>query len=163
MESPSKLSSGWKFLLAILLCEGVGITSGILAGAGNNMWFQTLEKPSWNPPAYLFGPVWTILYLLMGISLGLIWTNKSPEISKREPYALFAIQLFLNFWWSILFFLFHSPALALANIVLLVLFITLTIFSFSSFSRIASWFLVPYLAWVCFASYLNYTIWILNS
>jgi translocator protein len=162
LESTSKLSSAWKFFLAILLCEGVGITSGLLASASNNMWFESLVKPSWNPPAYLFGPVWTTLYLLMGISLGLIWTNKSPEKSKRKAYFLFAVQLFLNFWWSILFFLFHSTELALVDIVLMVVLITLTIFSFSSFSRTASWLLVPYLAWVCFASYLNCTIWILN-
>ncbi len=162
MASTTKLSSTWKFIIAILLCEIVGISSGFLASASNNVWFDSLTKPSWNPPAYLFAPVWTTLYLLMGISLGLIWTNKSPEKNKGKAYFLFAVQLFLNFWWSILFFLFHSTELALVDIVLMVVLITMTIFSFSTFSRTASWLLVPYLAWVCFASYLNYTIWILN-
>ena len=73
MESTQKLSSTWKFIIAIILCEGVGISSGLLASANNNLWFDTLSKPTWNPPAYLFAPVWTTLYLLMGISLALVW------------------------------------------------------------------------------------------
>jgi tryptophan-rich sensory protein len=162
MESSSKLSSTWKFIIAILLCEAVGISSGLLASASKNSWFDTLQKPAWNPPAYLFGPVWTTLYFLMGISLALIWTNKAPEIDKRKAYTLFALQLFLNFWWSILFFNFHSPALALVDIILMVITIILTIVSFSFFSRTASWLLVPYIAWVSFATLLNFTIWNLN-
>ena len=98
----------------------------------------------------------------MGISLGLIWTNKSPEKNKGKAYFLFAVQLFLNFWWSILFFLFHSPALALADIILMIILIILTIFSFSKFSKTASWLLVPYLSWVCFAALLNFSMWDLN-
>lgn len=163
MASTSKLSSTWKFIISILLCEIVGISSGFLASASNNVWFDSLTKPSWNPPSYLFAPVWTTLYLLMGISLALIWTNKSPEFNKRKAYTLFAIQLFLNFWWSILFFNFHSPALALVDIILMVIIIILTIFSFSTFSRTASWLLVPYISWVCFAAFLNFTIWSLNN
>jgi benzodiazapine receptor len=110
MKTINKLSSTWKFVIAILLCESIGITSGLLASASNNQWFDTLSKPTWNPPAYLFGPVWTTLYLLMGISLGIIWCNKATELHKRNAYYLFATQLFLNFWWSIFFFHFHSPA-----------------------------------------------------
>lgn len=157
-----KLSSTWKFILAILLCEGVGITSGFLASANDNLWFDTLNKPTWNPPGYLFGPVWTTLYLLMGIALGIIWNNKSTERNKRQAYSLFAIQLFLNFWWSILFFHFQSPALAFVDILLLLIVIILTLFSFSAFSKLASWLLVPYLAWVSFAAILNFYIWNLN-
>lgn len=85
MEATNKLSSSWKFIIAILLCESIGILSGFLASANNNDWFNTLHKPAWNPPAYLFGPVWTTLYLLMGIALGIIWTTKSAEQSKRTP------------------------------------------------------------------------------
>lgn len=162
MESRNTLSATWKFIIAILLCEIVGITSGLLASANKNEWFDNLIKPTWNPPGYLFAPVWTTLYLLMGISLALIWKNKASESSKRNAYVLFAIQLFLNFWWSIFFFQFHSPALALVDIVLMVITILLTIFSFSSFSKLASWLLVPYISWVSFATILNFSIWYLN-
>lgn len=162
MESTQKLSSVWKYIIAIIVCEGVGITSGLLASANNNMWFDSLTKPTWNPPGYLFGPVWTTLYLLMGISLGIVWNNKTTEINKRKAYLLFIVQLFLNFWWSILFFHFHSPALALVDIILMVITIILTIFSFSHFSKTAAWLLVPYISWVSFATILNYTIWNLN-
>jgi tryptophan-rich sensory protein len=162
METINKLSSTWKFVITIFLCESIGITSGLLASASNNQWFDTLSKPTWNPPAYLFGPVWTTLYLLMGISLGMIWCNKATELSKRNAYYLFATQLFLNFWWSIFFFHFHSPALALLDIILMVITIILTIFSFSAFSKPAAWLLVPYIAWVSFATILNISIWNMN-
>ena len=162
MESTQRLSSVWKFLIAIILCEGVGISSGLLASANNNLWFDTLIKPTWNPPAYLFGPVWTTLYLLMGISLGIVWNNKATELNKCNAYLLFATQLFLNFWWSLFFFLFNSPVLALGDIILMVITILLTIFSFSNFSKTAAWLLVPYIAWVSLASILNFTIWNLN-
>jgi tryptophan-rich sensory protein len=162
METIQKLSSVWKFTIAILVCESVGIISGLISSANKNLWFGSLNKPSWNPPAYLFGPVWTLLYLLMGISLALIWDNDATELNKRSAYLLFALQLFLNFWWSILFFYFHSPALALVAIILMVVLIILTIYSFSNYSKPAAYLLVPYIAWVSFATILNYTIWNIN-
>jgi len=158
-----KLSSLWKLTIAIVVCEATGIASAIISNAGINAWFQTLEKPSWNPPAYLFGPVWTLLYALMGISFWLVWTAKALEWNKRNAYLLFGCQLFLNFWWSILFFKCHSPLLAFIDIVLMIITILLCIFVFAKFSKIAAWLLVPYISWVTFASILNYTIWILNT
>jgi tryptophan-rich sensory protein len=162
MDSTQKSSSVWKFIIAIILCEGAGMLSGLLASANNNHWFDTLTKPSWNPPACLFGPVWTTLYLLMGIALALIWKNKATELNKRNAFFLFGTQLFLNFWWSLFFFYFHSPGLALVDIILMEITIILTIFSFSRFSKPAAWLLVPYIAWVSFATILNFTIWNLN-
>ena len=162
MQTTNKISSTWKFIIAILLCESVGISSGLLASAKNNIWFDRLNTPTWNPPAYLFAPVWTTLYLLMGISLGIIWNNKTPELNKRSAYFLFGLQLFLNFWWSIIFFKFHSPAFALLDILLMDIVIITTIVSFSKFSKLAAWLLVPYIAWVLFATILNFTIWNLN-
>ena len=162
METTNKISNTWKFIIAILLCESVGISSGLLASAKNNIWFDRLNTPTWNPPAYLFAPVWTTLYLLMGISLGIIWNNKTPELNKRCAYFLFGLQLFLNFWWSIIFFKFHSPAFALLDILLMDIVIITTIVSFSKFSKLAAWLLVPYIAWVLFATILNFTIWNLN-
>jgi benzodiazapine receptor len=162
MGAIKKISTAWKFIITILLCESVGIMSGLLASTDNNLWFDTLNKPTWNPPAYLFGPVWTTLYLLMGISLGIIWNNNTTELYKRNAYFLFGLQLFLNFWWSILFFKINSPAFALLDIILMVILIILTIVSFSKFSKLAAWLLVPYIAWVSFATILNFSIWNLN-
>lgn len=162
MDRTNKISTTWKFIIAILLCESVGISSGLLASSSNNSWFDALNKPAWNPPGYLFGPVWTTLYLLMGISLGLIWKNNATEPSKHSAYFLFGLQLFLNFWWSILFFKIQSPAFALVDIILMVILIISTMVSFSKFSKLASWLLLPYIAWVSFATVLNFAIWNLN-
>ena len=152
-----------KLFIAVLICESTGIISGLIANTGMNPWFNTLSKPSWNPPAFLFAPVWTILYLLMGISLWLIWKSNTPAPQKINAIILFALQLFLNFWWSIIFFKFHSPAVALVDIILMLILILLTIISFSKLSKPAAWLLVPYIVWVSFATILNYTIWVLNK
>lgn len=158
-----QLTSGRKLVLTVLLCESIGIVSGLLAGVANNPWFEALQKPSWNPPGYLFGPVWTALYLLMGISSWMIWKSPEPMNLKRKAFIFFSVQLFLNFWWSIFFFNFHSSLLALIDIVLMLLFISLSIFEFSKISKLAAWLLVPYLLWVSFATALNGTIWYLNQ
>ncbi len=163
MTANKNISSFWKLTIAIFICESVGIISGVLSSDEIKTWFATLNKPTWNPPAYLFAPVWTILYLLMGISLWLIWKNKASEIDKRNQYLLFAIQLFFNFWWSVFFFNFHSTAFALVDIILMLVIILLTIISFSRYSKLAAWLLVPYIAWVSFALILNFSIWNLNN
>lgn len=156
------ISDFWKLITAIAICEGTGILSGFLANAGMNPWFDSINKPSWNPPSWVFAPVWATLYLLMGISLWLIWKMNADQSVKLKALLFFAAQLFLNFWWSIIFFKFHSPALAFLDIVLLIIFILITIFKFAELSRLAAWLLVPYIAWVSFASILNYAIWSLN-
>lgn len=158
-----RISPFWKLVIAVVICEATGIVSGLLSQSGMSPWFDTLDKPSWNPPGYVFGPVWTFLYLLMGTALWLIWKSDAPEPQKKSAELSFAIQLFLNFWWSIIFFKFHSPALAFAEIMLLLITILITIFRFAPISRLAAWLLVPYVAWVSFASILNYTIWMLNK
>ena len=163
MNTGKSKSPIWKLIIAILICESTGILSGLIANTGTNPWFNSLIKPSWNPPAFLFAPVWTLLYLLMGISLWLIWKSNKPAPKKNNAIILFASQLFLNFWWSIIFFKFHSPALALVNIILMLILIMLTIINFSRFSKPAAWLLVPYIAWVSFAAILNYNIWALNK
>ena len=151
METLNKLSAIWKIIIAIVFCESVGIISGLLASANSNLWFETLNKPSWNPPAYLFGPVWTTLYLLMGISLSIIWNNNSTEQKKRKAYFLFAFQLFLNFWWSFLFFSFHLTGVALIEILLLWIAIIIMISLFFKVNRTAALLQIPYLLWVTFA------------
>jgi translocator protein len=143
-----------KLLYSLLLTIGVGAIAGFATASNIDGWYATLSKPGFNPPNWIFGPVWTILYILMGISLYLIC--KQPASPHRSnALTLFLIQLFLNFCWSFLFFYFHKIGLALTDIVLLWIMITLTIYSFSKLDRRASWLLFPYICWVSFATILN--------
>jgi tryptophan-rich sensory protein len=157
-----RLSSFWKLVIAIVACEGVGILSAFLSQITNNAWFSDLVKPSWNPPAYLFGSVWTLLYLLMSIALWIIWKSDTQQPKRNIATSTFIIQLFLNFWWSILFFRFHAPLLALLDIIALLIAIVIMINHFAKISKLAAWLLIPYLLWVSFATVLNLTIWLLN-
>ena len=157
-----ELNSFVKAILSIAICETVGIVSGFLSRDGMTGWFDTLNKPSWNPPGWLFGPVWATLYFMMGLALWLVWKSDSPALQKQTAARIFGLQLFLNFWWSLIFFHFHSPGLALVDILLMLAAITVTIFRFAPISRAAAWLLVPYLSWVCFATILNYSIWAMN-
>jgi translocator protein len=163
MQAINRLSSFWKLIIAIITCEGVGVLSAFFSQTANNLWFGTLIKPSWNPPAYLFGPVWTLLYLLMAISLWIVWKSDTPQPKRNIATSAFIIQLFLNFWWSILFFRFQSPLFALLDIVVLLVAIVFMINHFSKISKLAAWLLVPYLLWVSFATILNANIWLLNQ
>ncbi|RAJ82293.1 tryptophan-rich sensory protein [Chitinophaga dinghuensis] len=124
-------------------------------------WYPVLRKPIFTPPNAVFAPVWTILYVLMGISLYLV-LREPPSPKRRLALVLFGIQLFFNFWWSILFFRFHSIGIALLDIILLWLFIILMIRQFYRLSNKAANLQWPYLAWVSFASVLNFSIWYLN-
>ena len=151
-----------KLILSVILCEATGLLSGWLGSAYNNEWLDQLNKPSWYPPGSVFGPVWSVLYLLMGISLWLVWKSKVDPAVKRGAYLIFGIQLFFNFCWSIIFFRFRSPGWALIDIILLVVCIIITILAFARISKPAAWLLVPYICWVCFATCLNAAIWQLN-
>jgi translocator protein len=152
----------WKLLITIVICEAVGILSGLLTMNDISTWYSTLQKPAWNPASYIFGPVWTILYLMMGIAWWLVIESDASQDDKRKAHVYFVIQLFLNFVWSILFFKFHAPDWAFVDIVLLILAVLITIFCFAKISKSAGWLLMPYILWICFAAVLNYTIWILN-
>ena len=163
MQIINRLSSFWKFIIAIFICEGVGILSAFFSQTFNNVWFDTLIKPSWNPPAYLFGPVWTLLYFLMAVALWIVWKSDTSQPKRNIATSAFIIQLLLNFWWSIFFFRFHSPLFALLDIVALLIAIVFMISNFSKISKLAAWLLVPYLLWVSFATILNANIWILNQ
>lgn len=163
MEATSTLSKNWKLIICIIICQATGIISGLLTTTQNNEWYKTIIKPSWNPPSYLFGPVWTVLYFLMAISLWIIWKSNALEDQKKEACLIFASQLFLNFWWTIIFFRFHSPIAAFVEIIIMIALIFFTIFRFSEMSKTAAWLLVPYLSWVCFAAILNYELWNLNQ
>jgi translocator protein len=97
-----------KLIIAIIIPLAVGATSGFFTASGVGSWYQTINKPSWNPPSWIFGPVWTTLYVMMGIALFLIWKSDAPDTQKRTAMLLFAVQMVLNFFWSFIFFKQHQ-------------------------------------------------------
>ncbi len=152
-----------KLLLSVALCLAVGIVAGLATAGGVRDWYPTIAKPAWTPPNALFGPVWTLLYALMGVSLYLIWRAGRGDRDNRATLLLFAVQLALNAGWSFLFFSFQAPGPALVEIVLLWLAIAATITVARHLSRLAALLLVPYLLWVSFAFALNAAVWRLNG
>ena len=146
-----------RLFLSIVLCEGAGLIGSIFTINSVNTWYLTLNKPFFNPPGFIFGPVWTILYLLMGISLYLVWEKKKTNLKWIW------IQLVLNTTWSIIFFGLKNPALAFIIVLLLWFSIYQTISSFKKINKASAQLLYPYLAWVSFASVLNLAIVILNK
>jgi len=152
-----------KAIIAIAIPLMVGATSGFFTVTGVESWYQTIQKPSWNPPNWIFGPVWTTLYVMMGIALFLVWKEDTSEELKKIALALFAVQLTLNFFWSFIFFNQQQPGWALVEIIAMWFFILLTIFAFAQVNKTAAWLLVPYISWVSFAAILNFTIWQLNK
>jgi benzodiazapine receptor len=152
----------FNIVVAILICLAVGFLSGIVTAESVETWYRTLAKPSFNPPNWIFAPVWTVLYIMMGISAGLIY-NKGIK-RKEVVYALkfFLAQLILNGIWSILFFGFQSPFIAFVEVVFLWVVLLFTIIYFYRIHRPAAYLLVPYMLWISFASVLNFSIWILN-
>jgi translocator protein len=150
-----------KLILCILIPLSIGALSGFATATGINTWYMTLNKPSFNPPNFIFSPVWTLLYTLMGISLYLILQSPKNEFTKKA-ITVFCIQLFLNFWWSILFFKFQLLGVAFIEIVLIWLSILTMIIIFYKINKTASYLQIPYLLWVSFASILNFTYWWIN-
>ncbi|MBN1633224.1 MAG: tryptophan-rich sensory protein [Ignavibacteria bacterium] len=151
----------FRLIISILICQSAGIIGSFFTVSSVGGWYQTLNKPSFNPPGYIFGPVWITLYLLMGISLYLIW-NKKDIANIKFPVILFSVQLFFNTIWSIIFFGLQNPLVAFFDILLLLIFLILTVISFYKVSKPASLLLIPYLLWVSFATILNYSIVKLN-
>lgn len=151
-----------RLVLSIVVCESVGIIGSVFTLPAITTWYITLNKPSFNPPNWLFGPVWTILFLLMGVSAYLIWNKGLKKKGVKTALLIFAVQLALNFLWSLFFFGLHSPLLAFIDIIFLWLAILLTIAKFWNLSRPAAGILFPYLLWVSFASFLNFAIIGLN-
>lgn len=151
-----------KLFISVVLCLAIGGISGYLTSNEITTWYVTLNKPSFNPPNWIFGPVWSTLYFLMGISFWLVWKSNANTTIKNKAITFFIIQLILNFFWSIIFFSLHQLGFALVEIILLWIFILLSIISFYPISKIAAYLLLPYLFWVSFASILNLAIWKLN-
>lgn len=152
----------YKLIIAVLIPLAVGSLAGYFTASSVNGWYTTLVKPSFNPPNWLFAPVWTSLYIMMGIALFLVWNSGAAEDVKRTAVSLFIVQLVLNFLWSFVFFYAQQPGWALVNIILMWIFIFLTILWFGKISSLSAWLLVPYICWVSFATVLNYAIWKLN-
>jgi len=149
-------------VLFVLACLGAGGLGAVATTPEIDGWYRTIVKPEWNPPDWVFGPVWTTLFVLMGISAWLVW---KPEGFRGAPIplALFASQLALNVAWSWIFFGMHQIGWAVVEILILWLAILATTVAFFRRSKAAGWLLVPYLGWVSFASILNFTIWRLNA
>jgi tryptophan-rich sensory protein len=145
-----------KLFLCILITEGTGILGSIFTASSVKSWYITdIVKSPLNPPSWVFAPVWTLLFLLMGIALYLVW-------NKKNNLFWFWVQLILNLFWSVLFFGLRSPTLAFYEILVLWVAILMTIIKFRQYNKTASILLWPYLAWVSFASYLTYSVMILN-
>ncbi len=150
-----------KLLVLLLLPLTIGAISGYFTVTGVSSWYAELNKPSWNPPNWIFGPVWTTLYLLMGYSSYRIAQHK-PSKERSNALILYGLQLFCNFWWSILFFGFHLIGTALVEISILWLLIVFMIFKFRKLDSLAAYINIPYLIWVSFAGVLTATIYSLN-
>lgn len=148
--------------LFVLACLLVGGISGFLTSGEVNNWYPNLNKPLWNPPNWLFGPVWTILYVLMGIAAFLVYREGFEKREVKFALGIFSIQLALNFFWSIIFFSYKNLFASFVEIIILWVAILATIISFYPISRSAAFIMLPYLLWVTFATLLNYSLWILN-
>ncbi len=156
-------SIDWKKLIvAVTVCEGAGILGSIVTFPAIPTWFATLVKPSFSPPNWVFGPVWTTLYFLMGVSLYRVWMRSVKKLLVREAIFYFFVQLFLNVVWSFVFFGQKNIGNALVDIAFLWVAIALTIRKFYHIDRWATYLLVPYFLWVSFAMYLNYSLFLLN-
>lgn len=149
-------------LIAVIVCLLIGFLSSFATQSSVNDWYLTLNKPSFNPPNWIFAPVWTSLYILMGVAAGIVWSKGFHHIWVKTALYHFGFQLLFNALWSIVFFGFKSPSWALLVILVLLTLIILTIKWFKVVSKTAAFLLIPYLLWVLFASLLNYKIWELN-
>lgn len=145
--------------ISLLLAYGAAAFGSFFTASSVESWYTTLAKPALNPPAWVFGPVWTLLYGLMAIAAWRVWERRtaSPDRGRRALY-LYGVQLVLNGLWSFVFFGLRNPALASVVIGALLVLIFATLVRFHPIDRLASWLLVPYLLWVAFASYLNISI-----
>jgi tryptophan-rich sensory protein len=151
-----------RFIISLLFPLVIGMLSSYFTVQSIGTWYVTIKKPWFNPPSWIFAPVWTLLYILMGIAFYLVWNSQAIAKLKNQAMIIFLIQLGLNFIWSYLFFYKAQPGWALVDILLMWVAIFTTILFFGRVSSTAAWLLVPYICWVSFATVLNYSIWRLN-
>jgi benzodiazapine receptor len=151
-----------KLVVAVLICLVAGLIGSFFTINSVNTWYATIQKPSFNPPNWVFGPVWTALYILMGLSAYLVWMKGWGRKDVRSALAVFGLQLVLNVLWSVIFFGAKQLFYSFVEIAFLWLSIVLTILLFYKISKNAALLLVPYLLWVSFAAFLNYSVWQMN-
>ena len=151
-----------KLLSSLAACQAAGLIGAVFTMPAVNTWYLTLNKPFFNPPNSIFGPVWTVLFIAMGIALFLVWVKNEHKKEKRLAIILFFIQLLFNMLWSVVFFGLHSPFLGVLIILILLALIIATAIRFYKLSETAGMLMIPYILWVSFASILNIAIWVLN-
>ena len=151
-----------KFIASIIICQSAGVFGSLVTFEAIPVWYVTLEKPFFAPPNWIFGPVWIILYFLMGVSLYIVWENELKSKTRNIFFVVFGIQLILNTLWSFLFFGLRSPLLGLVDILILDAMVAVTIIYAKRVSKYAAMLLIPYMVWIIIASVLNYAIMVLN-
>ncbi len=160
MTPLNRTTAFFGFLAWLSICS-IALSLGAMASIQAESFYSELTQPSWAPPSWLFGPVWTTLYVMMAVSAWLVW-KKGGFLVQACPLGIFLIQLSFNALWSWLFFAWHQGGLAFVNILILMILITRTLFLFWQTSKLAALLLIPYLFWVGFAGFLNYSVWQLN-
>jgi benzodiazapine receptor len=145
----------------VVICFGAAGIGSLCTSTSVNTWYPQLRRPDWTPPNWIFGPVWTVLHLMMAISAWLVWRSAGWSVAKFA-LILFGIQLVLNSLWSVVFFGLRKVGAAFGEILLLWMMIIATTVAFLPLSLLAAWLLIPHVVWVAFASYLNFRIWQLN-
>jgi benzodiazapine receptor len=161
-NSSTKKFQLFPFLISLLITLGIGIVASLFTRPEIAGWYSSLNKPPFNPPAWLFAPVWTILYIMIAIAAYMVWQLRDNSTNYATVKAVYIMQLVLNFSWSIVFFGLHGITAALLIIILLWIMILLNIRWFGKFSKLAGWLLFPYFLWVSFATALNLSIYLLN-
>lgn len=150
-------------VVSLALAYSVAFAGSLFTAGAVDTWYATLAKPDLNPPSWVFGPVWTVLYALMAVAAWRIYERRKENRRALQDLVVYAVHLVLNAFWSVAFFGLHTPALALGVIAVLWIFIAYLAVRFYRTDAVAGYLLLPYLVWVSFASYLNYIIWMLNS
>jgi tryptophan-rich sensory protein len=158
-----KINNTVKLIIALVIPQIFAILGSIFTQSSVSTWYPLLEKPFFNPPSWLFAPVWIILYILMGIAAFLIWKKDLKKKETRFLVLIFVFQLALNLFWSYLFFFLKNPGIAFTEIISLWFAILATVIAFYQYKKWAAYLLIPYLLWVSFAMVLNYSIWQLNG
>lgn len=162
MENNNVAPNIARLIISVVLCQLVGLAGAFFTMPAIDNWYSTLNKPFFNLPNWVFAPVWTILFLLMGVALFFVWKDKSKNGEKKTAIAVFFAQLILNILWSVLFFALESPLAAFLELMALWIMVLFTIATFYKISKIAAWLMIPYILWVTFAGFLNFVILWLN-
>ena len=155
------MKNTFKLVISVLIPLIIGFLGSFFTASSVDSWFTTINKPSFNPPGWIFAPVWTTLYILIGLSFYLVWRNNFGE-ARKKVISVYFMQLLFNLLWSVLFFGLKSPLLGLIDIIILLILIIANTIIFYKISKTAGYLLIPYLLWVSFASILNFSIFLLN-